>query len=45
MRVVGHLDDDRQVVQQMRQHRQRQLVGDAVGGVAQHAQRLAGTRQ
>ena len=41
MRVVGDLDGDRQIVEQMREHRQRELVGDAVAGVAQHAQRLA----
>ena len=41
MRVRGDLDGDWQIVQQMGEHRERELVGDAVGRVAQHAQRFA----
>jgi hypothetical protein len=37
----GNLDVDRQIVQQMREHREREFVGDAVGRVTQHAQRFA----
>ena len=37
----GNLDGDWQIVQQMGEHRERELVGDAVGRVAQHAQRFA----
>ena len=40
---AGDLDADWQIVQQMGEHDERELIGDAVGRVAQHAQRFART--